>query len=151
MITGVNNTWIPINWSSRRQGATAVNTADAELTAKSESVHQYGLPLTGMMESVTGRMIRLISYGDNDASLLAIRKGYSRRLAYLKKTQRVSIGSMHEIFYREDNAELIQDDFFSVNRLMRVSTDLNIGDLFTKPLTSERHWFLIGLFGKVSV
>ena len=48
-----------------------------------------GLPLAGLLDEVLNRGVRLCAWGDNDTALLTVRKGFTRRLAYLRKTQRI--------------------------------------------------------------
>lgn len=150
IVTGPHGTWLPLGWMSRKQTGVGLSTPDAETAAKSESVFHLAIPLLGLLCEAYGRDIRMCSWGDNDTSLKAIRKGYSRRMAYLPKTQRVSIGALHLWYFGEDNIELVQDDDFSIHRLCKVHTDVNVSDILTKPLEPDRHWFLVKLLGMAS-
>jgi hypothetical protein len=80
--------------------------------------------------------------GDNDAALIAARKGYSRRLAYLKRHQRISLSALRDVYVgreeHEDNSEP------SINVLGKISSENNRSDIGTKPLDHVRHWFLLG-------
>jgi hypothetical protein len=80
------------------------------------------------------------------AAILIVERGYSRRLGYLiAKRDRVSISSLHETYVGDpDDPEAV-----AINRVRHIDTKLQKGDIFTKPLETERHWQLsrsIGLF-----
>ena len=73
--------------------------------------------------------MRLILRSDNETGVAAIRKGYSRKLAYLKKHQRISLGALHEV-YAENGPNVLADE---------AGIDM-IADPMTKPLDVAAHW-----------
>ena len=68
---------------------------------------------------------------DNDAARAMVRAGHSRRLAYMRRHQRVSIGALHEALGpgNEDGNDLVREP----------STTMPV-DVFTKPLPAREHW-----------
>ena len=74
-------------------------TADAETTALDDATSHSGLVLQELFENLLGRPLRLVAEEDNSASIAAVTKGYSRRMCYLRRTQRISLSSLHEIFF----------------------------------------------------
>ena len=54
-----------------------------------------------LFEEVLRREVRLVAEEDNSASVAAVYKGYSKRLAYLKKHRRVSLSALRELPRRE--------------------------------------------------
>ena len=85
MLRGPRGTFIPHNWWARKQGVTARNTAEAETASFDEGTFSEALPLQGVMEQILARPVRVATEQDNTASISAITRGYSRRLAYLRK------------------------------------------------------------------
>ena len=69
------------------------------------------------------KLLKLII--DNDAALADVRSGHSKKMAYLRHYQKLSIGLVHD-YFDEDNREI-----------GRVDTDANDSDMFTKPLDTE--------------
>lgn len=145
-LKGPRGTNIPIAWFARKQGATTRNTAHAELGGLDETTFKFGLPLTGIMETILNRTVRLIAEADATAALGAVRRGYPRKLAYLKKVQKVSIPALHEVFYG-NSPELIPDDAWTYNRLTHRDSERNDADLLTKSFSVERHWALCEMIG----
>jgi hypothetical protein len=147
------NTKLPIDWFNRRQGSTAQNTTEAEIVGMKDGTYDSALPLTGILEEIFWREIRICAFMDNSAGALAIRKWYSRRLAYLPKTQRCSIGGLHAI-YHGDAVELDAlpgAEGTTPNQLQHLSGLKNPVDLLTKGHPTERHWDLMQLNGMVQV
>ena len=77
---------------------------------------------------------------DNETGVTAIRKGYSRKLAYLKKHQRISLGALHEV-YAEAGPNILTDEK-GVNM---------IADPMTKPLDVATHWRHFRAMGLVAL
>ena len=59
---------------------------------------------------------------DNSACVSAINKGYSLAMRYLKRTQKIDLGFLHEV--------LSSDNY----HLEKADTKIHKGDFFTKPL-----------------
>ena len=67
-----------------------------------------------------------------------------------RKWQKVSIGALHDCFFvEEEDADEEDDDRpiheNSLNLLIEQDTETQRADLFTKPLTPDRHWKLCAL------
>ena len=117
-----------LDWASRRQAATARSTAEAEVIAAADCM-QAALPIQAVCEDGFGHAISMIVYTDSDNARSAFVNGYSRRLRYLRKYQRICLGFAH------DSLEA------SGGKVERVDTGENNSDLHTKPLART-------LFGK---
>ena len=86
------------------------------------------LPVQLLLEQLLGTVIPILGLIDNDQAITAIRKGYSKKLRALPRTQRVAIGVLNECLL---DAEVKYD-------IEHCPTDLNKGDLFTKALNTEK-------------
>ena len=82
----------------------------------------------------------MILRSDNETGVTAIRKGYSRKLAYLKKHQRISLGALHEV-YAEAGPNVLTDE---------AGVDM-IADPMTKPLDVATHWRHFRAMGLVAL
>ena len=67
---------------------------------------------------------------DNSAAILAIKKGYSPSLRHLPRTQRVSVGFLHECFYEQEN----HDCSHGALELVYHETSDHKADIFTKDM-----------------
>ena len=67
-------------------------------------------------------------YEDNESCIKIVKHGYSPALRYLDKTQRVDIGWLHEVFHRDELAELHPEP-----------TEAMKADIFTKAI-APCHW-----------
>jgi hypothetical protein len=140
-IRGPKKTKMLLDFARRRQTATARNTADAETASLDEATHSSGLVAQEIYERLLKRPVRLCAEIDNDASLNAVRKGYSRRLCYLRRTQRISLGCLHEVYFGgEEVEELEATDDRSINRLRHLPGEEMTADIMTKLLEAEKHW-----------
>ena len=80
------------------------------------------------MEEIFNFECPISHFEDNQPSITSIKNGASQNLRYMKKTQRISIPFLHDIF--EDGSNEI--DF--------VPTAENVADIFTKFLSVGTHW-----------
>ena len=67
---------------------------------------------------------------DNSATILAIKKGYSPSLRHLPRTERVSLGSLHELFHEQDG----HDCRHGTIELVHHEGALHKADIFTKDM-----------------
>ena len=75
------------------------------------------------MEDIFHRSVRInIIWIDNDAAKTSFQEGYSRKLRYVRKHQRVSLGFIKD---SRENSDI---------ELHRVDSGDNCGDVHTKPL-----------------
>ena len=127
----------PLAWRSKRLGSTASSTCEAEMISLATSLKAEVLPMMELLEHALGRPIRLRCLEDNTQCLQAADTGYSAALRHLPRTERISIGVIHEIFSEKDRHELVYQETSSHER-----------DMFTKrldPNAFERALTLINL------
>jgi hypothetical protein len=145
-LTGPNTT-LPISWGCKGQTAVGRNTAEVESIACDQATFVHLLPLTSTVEQVMQRGVRLVVRGDNEASIAASKKGFSRKLGYLRKYQRTSLSALRCVYIGLEEHECEDRDQWleerSVNMLGKVSSDNNRADLGNKPMDHQRHWFLV--------
>ena len=85
-------------------------------------------PIAHTIEQVTQRDIPTLAHGDNETMILDVKKGFSRKMSYLAKYQKVSLGMMHDYYAHPHNL------------LAKVDSGANRADLLTKPLDHTKHW-----------
>ena len=107
---------------------TSLSTPNSELVAAAQGMAHRGEPLRLAWEYMLSRTVSHAIRTDSDVARLAALKGYSRRLAYLKKAQRLSIGWIHDMCMRADTG------------LARLDTKKKRSDLLTKGLDHTDHW-----------
>ena len=119
-----------LDWGSRRQGGTAKSTPEAELLAIGDLMTRSLAPVGEAISQAWGVLLFEAAETDNDAALADVRSGHSKKMAYMRHYQKLSIGLVHDYFDEEHR------------ELGRVDTQANDSDMFTKPLdieTFERH------------
>ena len=110
----------------RRQGASSSSTAKAETVALCYAVKHEGLPTLILLDALLAgarRPMELIGNVDNTQAITAVHRGYSRKLKFLERTHKCSIGSVHQFI---ESGQLCVD---------YASTLTHRGDGFTKCLT----------------
>ncbi len=80
------------------------------------------------MEELIGRRPVVRTWVDNTQALAAVRKGYSKKLRHISRTQGVNIGSMSELLSAP--AEMVTAEYVESSRQK--------GDLFTKGLGADK-------------
>jgi len=125
------NTQCLLDWGSKRQTVTAKSTPEAETVALADLVTRTQAPLSTIIEQIWDITIKEVVETDNDAALVAVRAGHSKKMIYLRRHHRVSLGLIHDY---------VTCEFADIER---VPTEFNTADLFTKPLTVERFWQLL--------
>ena len=83
------------------------------------------------------RKIVMCLGSDAAAAISALYNGYSKKLAYILRTQKVSLDGLHEIWYNPEENNVVR----------KVPTEKNRGDLFTKPLDAIKFWFMLERVG----
>eukprot|EP00931_Biecheleriopsis_adriatica_P065039 TRINITY_DN3965_c1_g1_i1.p1 TRINITY_DN3965_c1_g1~~TRINITY_DN3965_c1_g1_i1.p1 ORF type:complete len:1301 (-),score=320.83 TRINITY_DN3965_c1_g1_i1:1146-5048(-) len=119
-LTG-NNTKALLDSRSQRQDNTAKSTPEAEAVAGANCLQQ-ATPLLAAAEEMFGSSLPLDLLTDNDAARAAFQQGYSRKLRYLKKHQRVSLGFVRDLMEK-------------LGLVGRIDSDKNNSDVHTKPLS----------------
>jgi len=92
------------------------------------------LPLQALLTAMLGRTVHLRAHEDNEQCLRAVRKGYSASLKHLVRTQRLSLGCLHEYFY---GSEEEAGDAAGTTSLDYARSADHKGDIFTKQLPRQ--------------
>eukprot|EP01071_Lankesteria_metandrocarpae_P011423 Lankesteria_metandrocarpae@DN5444_c0_g1_i12.p1 len=112
-----------VSWGCRSQNATALSSTEAEICAVCAALRAT-IPLIHIVKAIAGKDLELEMLIDSEAAIAAIERSSSKKLAYLPKTQGVSLA-------------WIADAIDATNiRLRHVRTADNIADLLTKPLAA---------------
>jgi hypothetical protein len=114
----------PIVWRTALQTSTASSSAESETVSLSTGLRQEALPIQELFQTLLGSKLWLMCKVDNTQALAAAKKGYSKRLRHLGRTQRVSLGFLNE---------LIVDPDLRV-RMDYASTLEQKADIFTKAM-----------------
>ena len=91
--------WL-ISWAVRRQISTSSSTAEAESVAFCYAAKHEGIPTLILLDALlqnARRPIELIGKVDTTQAITAVHNGYSKKLKYLQRTHKCSIGSIHEL------------------------------------------------------
>ena len=129
------NTNALVDWSSKRQQAAERSTGGSEHVAGADCV-QSTLPLLSATEQVFQQKLLYTLHTDSDSARSSFQSGYSRKLRYLKKNQRVSVA-----FVADALAQI-------GGRVAREDSERNSADLHTKPLERvlfHRHRAFMGV------
>lgn len=110
----------PVSWASKKQGCTASAACEAETVALSTGIRGEGIAIQSMMSAFLGRLVAEV---DNTQTIAAVDGGHSKKLRHIARTQRVSIGFLHD---------LVSGDFGV--RVEYCRSDEQKADLFTKGL-----------------
>ena len=86
---------------------------------------------------------------DSMTGLQIVERGFSRKLAYLRKTSRVAIGGLHEIFFGHSE-EITPHDSRTINRLYHEPGATNFSDVLSKALDVKKHWVCCAGLGLVA-
>ena len=120
-------TW-PIAWSASLQTCTGVATADTEVAAASLGLRREAIPAQGLLEVLLGRTPCIQHLIDNTQAILAIQRGYSKKLRHVNRTQRVNIGFLKDV---------LDDPYMQYSAEHGPSAE-NKADLFTKSLLAPK-------------
>jgi len=125
--TGDEGHRFPISWKSAHQGSTASSSAESETVSLSSALRHSAFPVQSLLsEMLGGKRVPMEARVDNTQAISAIRSGYSKKLRFLPRTHRCSIGAIHE-------ALLDPDAGLSV---AYTATADQRGDFFTKALAA---------------
>ena len=132
-LAGREGRGFPLAWGSHKQGSTAMHTAEAETVSLAHCCRQELIPLQILLQAMLGEAIDCVVKEDNAACIIAVTKGYSPSLRHLKRTQRIALGHLHEIFFEDEHCDgpATTDGKFT---LEKAATADHKGDLFTKEL-----------------
>ena len=140
--------FMPLDWYAKKQTvATARSTGEAEMVAIDGATFNVSMPWVLLLEGVFRRSIGWVTGSDSDAAIKAVKKGYSKKMAYLMKWQRISIAALKQVYFPYTEEEDDDPQLDLTANLIKVLGDINKADLFTKSFDHERHWFLLMLIG----
>mmetsp|Transcript_6096 Transcript_6096/g.10979 ORF Transcript_6096/g.10979 Transcript_6096/m.10979 type:complete len:1225 (+) Transcript_6096:2114-5788(+) len=120
-----------VDWGSKQQGFTASSTADAELNAVHMSVKRSIFPLFAMLSEMR-KDAQLEVRSDNEATIRAIKNGYSSALRMTCKINEIDLALMKQVLAPDIENPLIT----------HTASRENVADISTKPLdieTFEKH------------
>ena len=121
------HTW-PASWGAVLQTSTSSATAESETVAASHTLRREAIPIQILLEQMLGRRLQIKMKIDNSQAIAAIRKGYSKKLRHIARTQRVCIGLLNELLH---DPEMMMS-------LEHCPTGDMKGDLFTKALNTQK-------------
>ena len=138
----------PVCFSIKKATHTSGSTADSEtwslVGANDSGLKREVIPILHQLEVSLNRPVKLIGKEDNTACIIAIKKGYSTSLRYLKRHAELSLGFTHEVFYPDRT--LGSPRYWA--QLTSWDTKSHKGDWMTKelpPRAFEQAWRLAGL------
>ena len=121
---------MPLTWAAQQQGGTAKHTQDAEVVSMAEGMVKDALPIQELLARMLRRPVKLICREDNEAAIVAARKGYSPSLRHIPRTQKISISSLHDLFFGPD----VHDETNGSLKLIYHETNTHKADVFTKSM-----------------
>ena len=96
-LEGPNSFW-PLCWGSKRQGATARSTCEAEIISLDSGLFGEGIPMQCLFETILNRPIHLVCQQDNASVIQIVHGGYSAKLRHLKKVHKLNLSALYEAF-----------------------------------------------------
>lgn len=127
-LVGADGRSFPLNWGSKRQGGTAQHTAEAEVVSLASCLRSELIPMQSLLQQILQMAIPGDLMEDNNATIIAVNKGYSPAMRYLARTQRTALGLVHDVITEELNPG---EGKISV---LKADTVSHKGDMFTKEL-----------------
>ena len=132
-LSGGQGRGMPLTWAARRQGSTSKHTQEAETVSLSTCLCEDAIPIQDLVSTILRRRVPMTVHEDNSSAIIALRKGYSPALRHLPRTQRICLGSLHEILFDSDE----HDDKRGDIELVHAETSTHKGDLFTKEIAPK--------------
>ena len=120
---------------AKKQTFTAKSTPNPEITAVADGVVRSSAVAYIIFSQIWGRKLSERIHCDNTAGVSAVKAGMSKKLSYMRRTQRVSIGFLADYIYGEDGA------------VLQEATVDQVADVFTKPLAVIGFWKCLRFFG----
>ena len=128
----------PLAWWSKKQDCTATHTCEAETVSACTALKEV-VPMQDFLEAALGRPVPAVLKEDNSAALIACSKGYSPAMRGLRRTQRVSIGYIHDVISTPATSST------GGVVMEKAPTATHKGDMFTKPLDTNKFNLSLGL------
>ena len=95
-------TFLPLEWYSKRQGATATSTPEAELISASKMLREHAVPQQQLWAILLQRDVTVRIHEDNEATISIVKRGFSPQLRFLAKHHRISLSVVHELCMHDD-------------------------------------------------
>ena len=133
----------PIAWRSKKQGSTASSTCEAETISMATGLKLEAVPLAILFSEALNRDVKVLCLEDNTQCISAVKAGYSPSLRHLPRTERISLGVVHEFFVEGANEYILRHQ----------PSEFHKGDIFTKrldPIKFEKAVPLLGLRPRTS-
>ena len=124
-----------LEWSSKRQTATATSTTEAEMASAAAILKGAAVPALELWERLLKRSVTVRLLEDNQATLKVMQSGYSSKLRHMSKTHRV------ELSFVTDVCKIcgVKPEY--------IQTHLQKGDFLTKGLARDKHCKALDLVG----
>jgi hypothetical protein len=132
----------PITWGCNKQGSTSQHTGEAETISLATCLRKELIPVQILMSKLLRRPIDAIMCEDNNTTISAIQKGYSPNMRHIARTQRTSIGLLHEMIVEPE-----ENQPEGKIELIKVDTKIHKGDMFTKELEVRDYIMAIDRIG----
>ena len=151
-LKGADGRSFPLAWSARFQTATSLHTCESETVALTDVMKKELLPLQSLISTLLQRDVPAEIHEDNQACIISIQKGFSPAMRYIGRTHQISLEFLHEICFPQPETLL---QHFPRNpdlavKLLKVETDKQKGDLFTKDLSRVRFMQCCLMIGMLS-
>jgi hypothetical protein len=127
-VRGMNGRGMPMSWGSKKQGCTAQHTAEAEVVSMASCMRSEFLPAQFLLQTLLRRAVSAKVMEDNNACVTFVEKGKSTSMKHFPRTQKVSIGMLHEMIQKEATEENKK-----VGEL-KAKSEEHLGDVMTKEL-----------------
>ena len=121
-------TRVTLDYGCKKQGFAAVNTADSEIAGAEDGTCRSFGPISSMLGQAWGYVVPERQVVDNEAAEIILQQGVSKRLAYLRRTQKISIGALAD-YVAEESCEINGCD-----------SSEDCSDICTKSLDHQAHW-----------
>ena len=125
--TATGLTTAGLEWSSKRQTATATSTTEAELSSASSILKNCAIPALELWERLLNRPVQCRLLEDNQATLKIIENGYSSKLRHMGKTQGVELAFVTDCC----RSCGVKPEY--------INTSSQKGDFLTKGLAGAKH------------
>ena len=137
-----NGRSMPLAWWSRKQQCTATHTCEAETVSLAEVIKEV-IPIQDLFELALNIPINAILKEDNAAALISANKGYSPAMRGLKRTQRISIGYIHDVISAKP------EPGHGTIVVEKAPTATHRGDMFTKALDPGKYASALKMIGVI--
>ena len=118
--------FLSLAWICRERTSRSRSTTEAEIVWFAASLFSDALHQIDLWEMLLGPPMGCLLAQDNQATIIVAQARYSQKLRYVGWTHKINIESIKEVLEREDVS------------IRYVNTNLQVADIFTKPVTPEK-------------